>query len=201
MKKIYALMIGLAAIVTLAVSCSKKDFADKYLDPSKTTTATCDKLMTGAFVSSVLEYKSYAFNGYWRMYTWENFFGKVSQTIGTNTDSGNMYFLQDGYAADRWENFYEILRQYRIMQKLYDEENDAENRVFLALTEVYLYDHLSQLVDVFGPVPFTEAGMLAVTGELASSYPAYDSDVELYKMMLTNLVQTRQAGHLLRWRS
>lgn len=173
-------------MLTAFASCSVDSFNSKYYDPAKTTVVTCDKLMTGAFMSG----NGYTFNAYWRMYTWDNYFGKLAQTIGPNVDSGSMYFINDGYANDRWNGFYDILRQYRVMQKQYESEtaeDQKEDRIFLALTEVFLYDHLSQIVDIFGPVPFHEAGFLGVTGNLASSYPAYDSDVDLYKEMLTNL--------------
>ena len=185
MKKIYSLILGIL-ILTAFAFCSVDSFNSKYYDPAKTTVVTCDKLMTGAFMSG----NGYTFNAYWRMYTWDNYFGKLAQTIGPNVDSGSMYFINDGYANDRWNGFYDILRQYRVMQKQYESEtaeDQKEDRIFLALTEVFLYDHLSQIVDIFGPVPFHEAGFLGVTGNLASSYPAYDSDVDLYKEMLTNL--------------
>lgn len=185
MKKLYSLLL-IATVALSFAACSKSEFSDKYYDPSKTTTTSCDKLMTGAFMSG----NGYTFNDYWRMYTWDNYFGKLAQTIGFNVDSGSMYFINDGYANDRWNNFYNILRQYRIMQHLWEGEADedkAQDRVFVALTEVFLYDHLSQIVDIFGPVPFSKAGFLGVTGDLESSYPSYDSDVDLYKMMLTEL--------------
>lgn len=185
MKKIYALMLGLAALVSFS-ACSEDDYASKYLDPSKTTTVTCEKLMTGAFMAG----NQNTFNSYWRMYTWDNYFGKLAQTIGFSNNSGTVYYINDGYANDRWNNFYDILRQYRVMEKIWnEEEGDAkvQDRIFLALTEVFIYDHLSQLCDIWGPVPFSEAGFLGVTGDLVSSYPAYDSDVDLYKMMLENL--------------
>lgn len=185
MKKLYSLILAVVAVASV-YSCSDKDFKDKYYDPSKTTSVTCDKLMTGAFMAG----NGYTFNAYWRMYTWDYCFGKLAQTIGVNMNSGSMYYIQDGYANDRWNSFYDILRQYRVMQKQYNSETEAqqaEDRIFLALTEVFLYDHLSQIVDLFGPVPFEEACYIGLTGNLASSYPKYDSDVELYKMMLTNL--------------
>ena len=185
MKKLYSLILGVVILAGFA-SCTVDDFNSRYYDPAKTTVVTCDKLMTGAFMSG----NGYTFNAYWRMYTWDNYFGKLAQTIGPSVNSGSMYYINDGYANDRWNGFYDILRQYRVMQKQYDSETaeeQKEDRIFLALTEVFLYDHLSQVVDLFGPVPFSEAGMLGVTGDLASSYPAYENDVDLYKMMLTNL--------------
>ncbi len=185
MKKIFTLILTLVALASL-FSCSKKDFDDKYYDPSKTTLVTPDKMMTGAFMSG----RDYTFNAYWRMYTWDNYMGKLSQTIGFGVQSGTMYYINDGYASDRWKNFYNILTQYRVAKSIWEKEDEnlqKVDRIFLALTEVFLYDHLSQLVDIWGPVPFTKAGFLGLTSDMAEAYAAYDSDVDLYRMMLTNL--------------
>ena len=185
MKKFYTLILAVVSLCALA-ACSKEAFEDRYYDPSKTSAVTCDKLMTGTFMYG----NGYTFNAYWRMYTWDNYFGKLAQTIGFNVNSGSMYYINDGYANDRWNGFYDVLRNYRVMQQLYNTETaeqQKEDRLFLAVTEVFVYDHLSQLVDIFGPVPFEKACTLAQTGDLAGSYPAYDSDVDLYKMMLTKL--------------
>ena len=185
MKKIFSLILVVAALSTF-FACKPEDFDSKYYDPSKTTTVSPDKMMTGAFMAG----RDYTFNAYWRMYTWDNYMGKLAQTIGFGVQSGTMYFINDGYASDRWGNFYKTLTQYRVAQKVWEaEDDDAKkvDRIFLALTEVFLYDHLSQIVDIWGPVPFSKAGYLGVTSDIADAYPAYDSDVDLYKMMLTNL--------------
>ena len=79
MKKIYSLILGIVILAGF-VSCKVDDFNSKYYDPAKTTVVTCDKLMTGAFMSG----NGYTFNAYWRMYTWDNYFGKLAQTIGPN---------------------------------------------------------------------------------------------------------------------
>ena len=189
MKKIFALTLGFAVLFS-AISCSDKAFDEKFSDPSKTSTVTCDKLMTGAFYVGCDTYKGFGYNTYWRLYTWEGYFGRLAQITGFNNNSGGVYFLQDGWATDRWNNFYDVLAQFRLMQSVYDKESaeqQADDRIFLDLTEVFLYDQLGQMVDAFGPVPFKEAGFLGVTGDLSSSYPAYDSDEELYSMMITRL--------------
>ena len=187
MKKIFALTLGLTVILSV-FSCSKKDFDDRYYDPSKTTTVSCDKLMTGVFYVGSDQYKSFAYNTYWRLYTWEGFFAQLTQQKGFNNNSGGVYFLQDGWATDRWNNFYQTLAQFRLLEATYEKTNDqATDVVFKDCAEVFVLDQLAQLVDVFGPVPFTKAGYLGITGDLASSYPAYDSDEVLYETMLDRL--------------
>lgn len=186
MKKIYTLIVAIATVALVAASCSKEDFSGKYLDPSKTTTATCDKLMTGSFIAG----NQNTFNSYWRMYTWDNYFGKLAQTIGFSNNSGTVYYINDGYANDRWNNFYDILRNFRVLENVFSkesEEDQAEDILFKDITEVFVIDHLSQLVDIWGPVPFTKAGMLGVTGDYAGSFAPYDDDKTLYTYMLNRL--------------
>ena len=187
MKKIFALTLGLTVLMSL-FSCSKEDFDSKYYNPSKTTTVTCDKLLSGVLYVGCEQYKSFGYNTYWRLYTWEGFFAQLTQQRGFNNNSGGVYFIQDGWATDRWNNFYETLAQFRLLQDTYEKSADQEtDGIFVACAEVFVLDQLSQLVDVFGPVPYSKAGYLGITGDLASSYPAYDNDEELYGMMLDRL--------------
>ena len=187
MKKIFALTLGLTVLMSL-FSCSKEDFDSKYYNPSKTTTVTCDKLLSGVLYVGCEQYKSFGYNTYWRLYTWEGFFAQLTQQRGFNNNSGGVYFIQDGWATDRWNNFYETLAQFRLLQDAYEKSADQEtDGIFVACAEVFVLDQLSQLVDVFGPVPYSKAGYLGITGDLASSYPAYDNDEELYGMMLDRL--------------
>lgn len=186
MKKIYLLLLGFV-MVSGFVACSDDDYTDKYADPSKTNTASCDKLMTGVFYTGA----EFTYNSYWRMYTWENGgVSKYAQTVGFTNSEGDRYTLIDRYTKARWERFYNILTQFRELQANYEKLPDVQkemNLVFYLLSEIYVYDHLSQLIDAFGDVPFHEAGMLTVTGDLNSSYPSYDKATDLYTMMLDNL--------------
>jgi len=183
MKKILiSFTVALVAVASLT-SCSNELFGELYPDPAKTSTATCDKLMTGTFIAG----NQNTFNSYWRMYTWDNYFGKLAQTIGFSNNSGTVYYINDGYANDRWNNFYDILRNFRVLQNVYAQSNDAENKVFATVTEVFVIDHLSQLVDIWGPVPYSEACYLGINFDLVSSYAAYDDDVALYTEMLQRL--------------
>ena len=186
MKKIYTFILAIAAVSTFAISCSNEKFAELYPDPSKTTVVTCDKLMTGTFYAG----NQNTFNSYWRMYTWDNYFGKLAQTIGFSNNSGSVYYINDGYANDRWNNYYDVLRNYRVLENTFDNEeaaDQANDKIFKDCAEVFMLDHLTQLADIWGPVPFTEACYLGITGDMAASYAAYDSDEEIYKTALERL--------------
>ena len=186
MKKILLLILGCITIFG-TTSCSDDDYSSIYANPAETTTASCEKLMTGVFYAG----REYTYNAYWRMYTWDNgIMGTYAQTIGFTNSDGSLYSANDSYANNRWENFYEVLTQFRVLQNVYDnlpEKDKGTYTIFYKLAEVFVYDHLSQLIDVFGDVPFEKAGYLAITGDVKSSYPSYDKATDLYSMMLDNL--------------
>jgi hypothetical protein len=142
--------------------------------------------MTGAFIAG----NQNTFNSYWRMYTWDNYFGKLAQTIGFSNNSGSVYYINDGYANDRWNNFYDILRNFRVLENTYNNEeaaDQAQDKIFMDITEIFVIDHLTQLCDIWGPVPYSEACFLGLTGEMTNAYAAYDSDETLYSNALSRL--------------
>ena len=51
MKKIYSYLIALVVVLSIG-SCTDSEYSDKYENPAKTATASCDKLMTGVFYLS-----------------------------------------------------------------------------------------------------------------------------------------------------
>lgn len=186
MKTIYSYLIILAMLLSLD-ACSDSEYSEKYDDPAETSKASCDKLMTGVFYTG----RTYTFNSYWRMYTWDNtVVGKYAQTLGFSNSEGSLYSANDSYANDRWVNFYNTLTQFRVLQNVYNDLSDSEKgtfKIFKDLSEVFLYDHLSQIIDTFGDAPFDKAGYLAITGNVVDSYPSYDKSVDLYTMILDRL--------------
>ena len=186
MKKIYLYLTVLAAAFFYS-ACTDDQYSERYHNPATTTTASCDKLMTGVFYNG----RVYTFNSYWRMYTWDNtVIGVYAQTLGFVNSAGSLYSANDSYANDRWVNFYNTLAQFRVLQNLYDglsESDQSIYRIFMDLSEVFIYDHLSQMVDTYGDVPFKEAGYLSITGDVAGSYPSYDKAADLYTIMLDRL--------------
>jgi hypothetical protein len=185
MKKILYFIVLTTTLMLAA--CSDNEYSDKYPNPAETDKATCDKLMTGVFYKG----RDYTFNAYWRLWTWDNYsLGVYAQTIGYLKSDGAIYAVSDGYANDRWVNFYNTLTQYRVLENVYkdlDEDQKNTYRIFKDLAEVFIYDHLSQVIDVWGDVPFNAAGYLAITGDVTSSYPSYDKATDLYTMMLDRL--------------
>ena len=196
MKNIKSLIAGLCGVVALTTACSDSDYTEKYDNPAQTTKVTCDRLMTGTLYYG----REYTFNAYWRMYTWDNgITGQYAQTIGFTNAKNSMWSAQDSYVGNRWENCYGVLAQFRVLEKTFNELSPEQRKVNLAyrdIAEVFVLDHLAQLLDAFGSVPFHKAGFLGITGDVVNSYPEYDSDVDLYKHILDRLgvLSTELAG-------
>ncbi|RNC64190.1 SusD/RagB family nutrient-binding outer membrane lipoprotein [Proteiniphilum sp. X52] len=186
MKRIFILMIGLGLVAGFN-RCADDDYSSKYNNPEQTSEPSIEKLMTGVFHAG----RDFTFNSYWRSYTWENgVMGVYAQTIGFLNAPGGMYTANDSYANNRWENFYDVLAQFRILQHEFgklDAVQQANYKVFVNLSEIFVYDHLSQIIDTFGDVPFSKAGYLYITNDLQGSYPSYDKATDIYSEMLDRL--------------
>jgi hypothetical protein len=101
-----------------------------------------------------------------------------------------MYQPGDGYMGERWTSFYKSLTQYRVLESTYadlDEAGRSDNEIFLLASRVFIYSQLHQIIDMFGDVPFSEAGYLPLTGDITTSYPSYERAESLYKLMLDDL--------------
>ncbi|GHT14699.1 hypothetical protein AGMMS4956_13000 [Bacteroidia bacterium] len=174
--------------------CSDNDFADLYPDPSKTSTVSCEKLMTGVFYSALTYTKPVRYGIEYLNLT---IYGMNSQTVGY---ANNGYTFRVGSAPDnRWKDFYKMVAQFRMLEETYDKLDDAgkaDYEVFVLLAETFVYEQLQQMVDVFGDMPFSKAGTLAITGDAATSKPAYDKAEDLYTTMLDRLgaINTRLAA-------
>jgi hypothetical protein len=194
MKNIYLMLAAVTLSLAAMSSCSDSDYTDKYSDPSKTNTVTVEKLMTGVFYAG----KDYTFNSYTRIYRWDySFVGKFSQTLGFLNSPGR-YYASESYYEDRWDNFYKVLAQYRVLQNAYSQlsSDSTEYKVFDLLARIFVYDHLSQITQCWGYVPFTKAGYIYVSGDISSSKPSYDDDIQIFKTILSDLksINTELAG-------
>ena len=194
MKKISLFICGLAMMAGFA-SCMDSEYTELYNNPNKTSQVGCDKLMTGVFIQESTG-RNYAYNSYWRMYTWDNIFAKYAQTVGFNNESGNMYYAADSYVDDRWENFYLMLSQYRALEAKYNAEDaaaQANDIIYKNLAEIFVIDNLTQMADLFGDMPYSKASTIGQNINIVKSKAAYDDDVEIYRNALTRLDELYKA--------
>jgi len=181
---IYNLLICSFAFAFFA--CSDDSYNDIYPDPSKTTMVSCEKIMTGVFIRGC----GYTFKGYYGVFGWESYaVSRYAQILGFINSNGR-YEIGETYYADRWNNFYNLLPQYRLLEKTYDElpnETKSDYRIFMLLAKIYMLDHLSQISDAWGDIPYTQAGYLPVTGNVVEARPAYDKAESIYENIMDDL--------------
>jgi hypothetical protein len=113
-----------------------------------------------------------------------------------------MYVPSVKYNGDRWSDYYAgsphdingtpdgagIVSQYREMQKNYNKlsvATQADQYVFLQVAKAVYYDQTAQMIDLWGDIPFSEAGSLDATNTLA--YGKYDDAAAVYDTLIAGL--------------
>lgn len=187
--------ISLLIVATsLCISCKKNDFADNYNDPEKITQASMEGLYPGFLYNHRLENRNTIFPRYWNMTTFQlPMLGTYTQTFGYTNDvnQGRMYEQMTAYSQDRWDYYYvSFIANFRDMERLVaameTEEQKQGYTLFLETAKIFLYDQTAQMVDLWGHIPFYEAGsVIASQGQVVP--PKYDKDIELYKFILEDL--------------
>lgn len=188
MKKIYGLLLGCLLAMGLT-SCADK-FEEKYQDPSKTPELTCDKIMTGVI------YKGNTWMNpvYYRYYVQNTTSGRFSQVIGTVNSRGRYQGAGVGYFNVRWQNFYDMLTQYRVLQNTFNKlaDNDKPyNRAYVVISRTVMQEQLDEMLTLFGDLPYTHAGYLwNAQADISGTKAAYDKSTDIYKTILSDLKET-----------
>jgi hypothetical protein len=181
-------IILLLITFVLATAC-QDELADRYLNPDKTSSATLDKFFTAMLNNER------ARPSYWEVSTFVNWhIGVYTQSVGF-LNSETMFQQNESYIQDRWNDFYRpspngsgIVANYREIEKNYNALSTTEknsNEVFLRAAQIVLYDQATQMVDLWGDIPFSDAGMLNKSGELI--YAKFDRASEIYQKALQDL--------------
>lgn len=185
MKKIY---ITLSVIFLVFVfSCTKKQLADAYPNPSTLKGATIENQFAGA-LSSNLDYVMYK---YWNYFViLQNTALPWTQAVGMMNSPGR-YVPGAAAISDRWSNFYNFLGQYKEFLNVYSKATDQEKkdkRIYVILATIYFYDQTQKVVDLHGDIPWSQAGLLSTNGgDVAASYAKYDDAAAIYTKMLDDL--------------
>lgn len=185
MKKIFLI----SAVVSLAAisSCTKKQFADDYADPSKVSSTTVEQQFAG-FLSSNLDYTMYQ---YWNYFVvLQNTMLPWTQSVGIVNTPGR-YVPGAAAISAKWQSYYGFLAQYKELLRLYNNlspADQADKRIYIIAATIYFYDHTEKMVDIFGDLPWSEAGLLGTNGgDYVKSTPKYDAAEEIYTKMLDDL--------------
>lgn len=189
MKHIFSIFLSSVMLIIIFGACSDSDYSDIYADPSLTSTVSCEKLMTGVFQAGY----NYTMPSYARYFTLETYgIGRFGQIMGFINEKGMYLGMGSTYFNNRWQNFYNVLSQFRLLEDTYDNLEEGEKESYeptLWLAQIFVYEQLQEIIDFWGDAPYTEAGYLSITSDIATSYPSYESAEDLYQMMMDDLAE------------
>ena len=163
MKKIFLMVFAAVGLMTFS-SCSDSDFNEKYTDPSKTTTVGVPQVFTGILQAG----NTWMNPVYFRYYTQSTTSGCFSGVIGNSNGRGRFRGASEGYFNTRWQNFYNQLTQFRVLEETYNNLSDDEkpaNTIFFYLGRTVMQAQLHEMLSIWGDVPYSGAGTLWKTGD------------------------------------
>jgi hypothetical protein len=183
MKKISVFLTIFAAMFIFS-TCSEEDFGDKYFDPSKVTSTSVDKLMTGVLERA----KSFLTISYFRYMLHDPDVGHICQTWGCSK-SGSLY-QADLYLESGWDDYIRTVTQFRILEREYNNLPEADQPAmygYVIAAKAVMYQLMLQNLDEFGKLPYSEVGSIPATGEVV--YAHLDDTKELYGLILDDLAK------------
>lgn len=184
--------IGCAVGLLVGLGACNDKLEELYVDPNTTSAASIDKFFTRMLNNGRVR------PDYWEMRTFALMHpAKYTQTA-SYVNGTKMYQQQQSYLQDRWNDYYTpggngggIVAQYREIEKTYaalPEAEKANAEVFVQASKVVYLDQTAQMVDLWGDIPFSEAGSLNLTGQIVR--PKFDDAREIYTTVLTGLKET-----------
>lgn len=192
MKKYY---IILALAITATFSSCKKELEEKFNNPENTSTPS----IPGFFASMLNNEKVKP--SYYNVRTFllqdPGIFSQSAFFYNSNT----AYRHNDGYLGTFWKEFYHtnydndrsitlngVMALYRLMEKTYKETPEgskAQHELFMQAGKTVLIFHASQMVDLWGDIPYSEAGSLETNSTVSDA--KFDNQIELYKGFIADL--------------
>lgn len=188
MKKLIIKASFLVLSLTVAVGC-KKDIDDKFNNPENVLDPNLPGLFTGMLNNDRVAAK------YWNVRTFlSQMPGVYAQT--TYIANGNTVYQQsDSYSQQYWDDFYSpggngsgSVALYRAMERKFNSlssTDQAAQRVILQAAKVVLIEQAAKMVDLWGDIPYSEAGGLT-TNDLIKN-PKYDEQKALYTSFIADL--------------
>ncbi len=195
-KKILTGVGAATMIVTGLMSC-QDTLEEQYLNPEKTTEASI-----GKFFTTMLDNRRVRAD-YWNIRTFLVMHPGVYTNAVSYPNTTKRYQQQLNYLDDFWKDYYTpnyydqnritggaggIMAHMREIEKEYatlSAEEQADADVYLHAAKVVFYDQTAQMVDLWGDIPFSQAGMLNLKGEITA--PKFDSSEEIYATLLDGL--------------
>lgn len=188
MKKSIIKLSCLLALVFGLSSCEDK-LEEKYFNPEQTTETSIDKFFTRILDNDRVR------PAYWNVRTFLVMHPGIYTQSTSFLNSNKRYQQQLSYTEQRWTDYYTtggngsgVVAHFREMQKAYDALTDDEKAnadVFMNAAKVVYLDQTLQMVDLWGDIPFSEAGALNLTGQITQ--PKFDDAEEIYMTAIQGL--------------
>jgi hypothetical protein len=188
MKK-YIIGMGLFVLVAGSFSSCKKALEEKYTNPEKSTTPSIPGFFTAMLNNDRVAAK------YWNVRTFLSIGPGVYAQTAYFANVNAAYQQNDGYAQQYWDDFYApggngsgSMAQYRSMELAYNGAADAEKatkEIFMKAGKVVLIEQAAKMVDLWGDIPYTEAGSLPTSSTIV--LPKFDDQKALYTSFIADL--------------
>ena len=174
MKK-YLIYTGLLLSITFMVGCTK-DFEEVNTNPHLFTTASDGSIFNGIVESLVL-------TGNEQFYINNEILYKQSQLAALTKEAWGNYTIG---TEDMWTNYYKVLPSFRELEKRFSEGTpSASLNNMKAMVMITLAYKTFKMTDIFGDIPFSQAGYGFQTLEYLR--PEYDTQRDIYLGLLENL--------------
>lgn len=186
MKRIIYNFALILSVISFLSSC-KKSLENDYLNPQSVVNGSIDKVFSSILLNRRIQPTYWDFRTFILPAT-----GAFSQLTATETAS-NMWIPSLDYGQDRWTDFYSadpgIINEYTEMNTLYNalsDEDKSQQYIFLELGKVILYDQASQMIDLWGDIPFSASNSLNTSDRVVHK-AAFDDAATLYNSFIDSL--------------
>ncbi|WP_345231281.1 SusD/RagB family nutrient-binding outer membrane lipoprotein [Olivibacter ginsenosidimutans] len=193
MKRKYV-YITLTICSVIFASC-KKELEEKFNNPENTSETSIAGFFTSMLNNEKVRPSYYNVRTFLLQEP-----GKFSQT-NFFYNANDIYRHDDGYIGTYWKEFYHtsydndrqitlngVMALYRLMEKAYRETSEADQAkydLFMQAGRIILIYHASQLVDLWGDIPYSETGSLETSSTVNNA--KFDDQKELYMEFISDL--------------
>jgi hypothetical protein len=175
MKKLFTLVLT-ASVCAMLFSC-EKDFDETNKNPNGFTTASDGSLFNAAIASLKFGWNEQLYVNVSVLYK-ETQLGALPQVRWNNYTIGT---------EEIWRNYYTILPNFRELERRWSgySSSSPEKRNMLAMEKILLAFKTFKMTDLFGDIPFSEAGY--GYQDVNRLRPTFDSQASIYLSQLEAL--------------
>jgi hypothetical protein len=176
-------MFVLGSMGTGLISCNKSKLESLYFNPETNQTANIEYLFTGILRDGTIRMRY--FESYYEIFSYMT---KWTQSTGCINDAASMMVIDNNRTNDNWGWYYgNVLAKYREVQMLYSklpDDKKASYQVYMDMLAVINAYELQKITDLFGDVPYTEAGKLKTDAAFEAKF---DTQKDIYYALLEEL--------------